>query len=98
MGGRSASHLPFRQRSTSHRGGALVARGRRSGQLLVAVAAVTLFAAFLLSSTGPSSRASTTFSFTRLQGADRYDTAKAIAEQTFTTSRNVVPDSGNDPH
>jgi putative cell wall-binding protein len=40
------------------------------------------------------SRATSTFMFTRLAGADRYDTARVIAEDTFPSSSSVVLATG----
>jgi putative cell wall-binding protein len=48
------------------------------------------------STLGSPSRASTTFTLTRLAGADRYDTARVIAEDTFSSSRFVVMATGQD--
>jgi putative cell wall-binding protein len=64
------------------------ARARRRKAWAVAAALVAS------SATIWASRASTNFAFTRLAGADRYDTARVIAERTFGTSSGVMLATG----
>lgn len=67
----------------------------RVRRTLVAGVAVAVIATAL---TTLSSSASTSFAFTRLAGADRYDTAHKIATSTFKKSGAVVLASGEDAH
>jgi putative cell wall-binding protein len=64
-------------------------------------ARLAVVAAMVVATTGIvalTSSASTTFSFKRLAGVDRYETARVIAEATFPTSPSVVLASGDNKH
>jgi putative cell wall-binding protein len=64
----------------------------RLGSRAWAIAAAT--AALLAIAFVPASRATPSFSFTRLAGADRYETAAAVATDTFGTSPVAVLTTG----
>jgi len=60
---------------------------------LVALAAVAAMAGAVVATTTPAG-ATSTFSFTRIAGADRYATSALVAQQAFATSSTVVLATG----